>query len=108
MLTRDQILSANDLPSETVPVPEWGEGATVKVRTLPVGEFLAAQKVGEQQPGHFAANWIIATVTDDEGKPLFTIADIDALEKKSIVVVERLVKAALRMNLRSEEDKTKN
>ena len=33
-LTKDAILKAEDLPTEKVPVPEWGPGQSVTVRTM--------------------------------------------------------------------------
>ena len=35
MLSKDEILKADDLPTEVVPVPEWGTGQAVAVRTMP-------------------------------------------------------------------------
>jgi len=34
LLTRDEILKAEDIQYETVPVPEWAPGGTVRVKTL--------------------------------------------------------------------------
>ena len=105
MLTRDAIFAANDLPTEVVPVPEWGgEGATLTVRRLTAAEFLALLAKVKADPDRAYAYWLVFTVVDDAGKRLFTEADAEALAGKSMQVIQRLFDAADRLNPTPKKD----
>src|SRR5689334_19311871 len=107
MLTRDSILAANDLPTEQVPVPEWGgEGATLTVRRLSAGEFLELVKKVQADPDRAYAWWIVFTVVGDDGKRMFTDADAEALAGKCMPVIQRLFTAADRLNPTAKKDVT--
>jgi hypothetical protein len=108
MLTREQILNANDLPSEPVPVPEWGQGATLKVRQLTVAEVNELAKKQTEHPDKVFAYWLVFTVVDDNGNRLFTPEDAVALEGKSAQVIKRLAEAAIKLNMFNTEAAAKN
>jgi hypothetical protein len=95
-LSRDQILAANDLEVREVDVPEWG--GTVKVRPLNGAErdrFEASlRKERRRADGkegtelvantdNMRAKLVARAVVDDDGKRVFTDADINALGEKS-------------------------
>jgi hypothetical protein len=102
-LSRDQILAANDLEVREVDVPEWG--GTVKVRALNGAErdrFEASlRKERRRADGkegtevvantdNMRAKLVARAVVDDDGKRVFTDADINALGEKSALVLDRL------------------
>ena len=107
MLTRDAILTVNDLPSEQVPVHEWGgDGATLTVRRLTAGEFLQLLKKVQADPDRAFAYWIVFTVVGEDGKRVFTESDAEVLAGKSMQVIQRLFDAADRLNPTPKKDVT--
>jgi len=104
MLTREQILAANDLPIERVSVPEWG--GSVCIRTLTA----AQREEWEKQAGDAKGKWqiratlVAAAVCDEAGKPLFTANDVAALAAKSAPPIIRIFEAANKQSGISEED----
>ena len=80
-----QILGAPDLPVVELEVPEWG--CWVRVRTLTAGErdnFEAEITMGNGKNArvnarNIRAKMVAATVVDEEGRPLFGLADVEAL-----------------------------
>ena len=110
MLTREQILAAQDLPSEVVPVPEWG--GDVRIRTLTTRErdrFEAATiSVVDGKPQlnteNVRARLVALCAVDDTGARLFSDEDTDALGAKNASAVERLFSVAQRLNGFSKDD----
>ena len=110
VLTRDQILSADDLKTETVSVPEWG--GHVKVRTMTGAERDAYEarslvKRGESRELNLVnmrARLAADTIVDNEGKRLFTESDVGALGGKSAAALDRVFGVAMKLNGMSKED----
>lgn len=97
MLTRDQILAADDLKRQAVAVPEWG--GDVYVRMLTGGERDAFEVSAElKDRKNIRAKLLSLTVCDEAGVRLFTDADILALTGKSAAALERLFEAAMKLN----------
>lgn len=109
MLTRDQILAAQDLQVTRVPVPEWGDGAEVCVRVMTGREFdtfnarIAALAVGEafNQRAYVCA----LTMCDEQGGRLFDVQEVDALADKNAVALDRVYEASCSLNLLREVDR---
>ncbi|MEU1908105.1 hypothetical protein [Streptomyces hygroscopicus] len=105
-LSAEQILSANDLAYEDVPVPEWG--GTVRVRELPGTERdkFEAQFVGKDGASiraegleGFRARLAAAAIVDGDGKPLFrSAAEAKRLGEKSATALQRVVDVAMRLS----------
>jgi len=110
LLTRDQILNAQDLDSEDVAVPEWG--GTVRVRALSGAErdnFEASitERKGRKTRMNLAnlrARLVQLCVVDQKGKSLFRRTDIDALGKKSAAALDRVFDVCRRLSGMTEED----
>lgn len=91
-----QILGAPDLPVVELEVPEWG--CWVRVRTLTAGErdnFEAEITMGNGKNArvnarNIRAKMVAATVVDEEGRPLFGLADVEALGQKSAKALDRI------------------
>ncbi|MFF2094867.1 hypothetical protein [Streptomyces sp. NPDC058202] len=115
-LSRDSILAANDIPTETVPVSEWG--GDVIVRGLTGAELDAYQGSIRQfrrsldgkgmepvliQEG-MHAKLLVKCLVDDNGERLFSDGDVDELGAKSSLVLDRLYDVAQRLSGLSEEE----
>ena len=101
LLTRAAILAASDLPTRDVEVPEWG--GTVRVRTMMARDRdvfdmalreAAKAGVGTNVRAYFAATCIIG----DDGEPLFTADDVEALGAKSSEAMNRVYDAIVDLN----------
>lgn len=96
MLTRDAILSAEDLRTETVEVPEWG--GTVMVRELSAKErdeyetsivSVKGTKL-DIDPVNMRAKLVSMGCVDEDGNRLFTLDDAEDLGKKSSTALDRI------------------
>jgi hypothetical protein len=109
LLTRDDILAIDDTQSEVVAVPEWGGSVTVRGLTGTERDQFEASFVTYQRndKGSFdvmpprtanvrARLVAIATVGED-GKPLFSEADVAALGRKSGLALERVADVARKL-----------
>jgi len=107
MLTRDSILQADDLPKESVEVPEWG--GQVWVRTLSGTErdsFEQSMVTKKNKPNmdNVRARFAVLTICDEKGERLFQAADAEALGKKSAAALDRVFAVAQRLNGFSDQD----
>lgn len=104
LLGRDDIIGADDRPTEDVPVPEWG--GTVRVRALSGTERDAYESSMVSQRGNKVeanltnarAKLVAASLVDEEGNLLFGQADIEALGRKSGAALDRVWDAARRLS----------
>jgi hypothetical protein len=110
LLTREQILQANDLESRDVAVPEWG--GTLRVRVLTGTERDAVEASTLQGKGksqsvnlsNFRAKLCARAIVDEQGKRLFSDEDIAALGKKSAGALSRVYNVAAELSGISEAD----
>lgn len=100
MLTREAILQRR-LPTETVPMPEWG--GSVVLRRLTATEYLALVQRIKGDSGRAVYHWIAAATFDEAGNRIFTDDDAATIEQREdYVVVERLIEAILKLNPQKE------
>lgn len=110
LLTRDEILQANDLQTEEVEVPEWGGSVLVRGMTgteRDAFEESIIEVKGKKQNinmQNLRAKLISKTVVDENGNPIFTPGDVDALGKKSAAALSRVFAVAQRLSGMSDED----
>ena len=109
LLTREEILTADDIKTEEVAVPEWG--GEVLVRSLTGTqrdnyemEIVAARDKGKLTKAALRAGFVARCVVDEQGVRLFKDADIQALGMKSAAALDRVFAVAKRMSELSEED----
>lgn len=120
MLTAAQILQAQDIATKEIEVPEWG--GNILIKQLSRGqqdEYLKRQfgarmrqdtKAKTQELdlsnmyGHDAF-LLVCAVCDDNAKPIFTAAQIDALKQKNGEVIGRIAKEILQFSGMVEDDK---
>jgi hypothetical protein len=109
-LTRQQILAANDLPREAVPVPEWdGE---VEVRAMTASERDSFEARHREAPYvDLRARLAAATICAEDGSLVFSADDVAALGAKSAAPLDRIFSVAARLSgitKQDEEDLRKN
>lgn len=103
-LSRDQILAKqDDLPAADVPVPEWGDGATIRVRGLTAqARFdwgIARDKAMAGEAAPEPTSYLIAlAAVDDAGNPLFQGQDADAIASLRSDITERLAGKILELS----------
>ena len=96
MLSRDQILTADDIETREVDVPEWG--GTVRLKSLTGRErdaFEASNRIlrGKEfvpNPVDIRARLVIRALVDETGNRLFKDTEAGALGAKSGAVLDRL------------------
>ncbi len=102
MSIRDQILAKQDIPSETVEVPEWGvkievRGMTGAERTRIMDK--ATQTAGDVNLQFVYPEIVIATAFDPEsGEQVFKPNDRDALLAKSATALDRIAAVGMRLS----------
>lgn len=110
ILTREQILQANDIITETISVPEWG--GEVLVRGLSGSQRDAFEDATLDQKGksrrvilaNIRARLCALSIVDENGKRMFTDEDVRALGRKSAAALDRVFSAAQRLSGLSDED----
>lgn len=111
ILGRNQILDADDLKTEEVPVPEWG--GEVLIRSL-TGEQrdeyessmfeLSKNGTPKQNLANVRARLVMLCIVNEQGEQMFNKADIKLLGRKSAAALERVATAAQKLNAISDED----
>jgi len=107
MLSRDDILGCDDRRMESVAVPEWGGAVFVRVLGGDEGqrfEESATKDDGNIDGASFLAGLVAASVCDDEGRTLFTAADVEALKLKSFAALKRVFAASSKLNGYTKKD----
>lgn len=110
LLTREQILNADDRKTQVVEVPEWG--GSVMIRTLSGKErdrFEASLQVTrgsktKQNYDNFRARLISLCVVNESGERTFSDADIALLGEKSVAALQRVFNACNELNGLSDAD----
>lgn len=111
MSLKDDILTADDLATRPVKVPEWRTKAngnkplTIHLRTLTgterdaFEESFADKKTGKSNYANFRARLLVRCIVDpDTGELVFTERDVVKLGKKSAAAINRLFSVAQEMN----------
>jgi hypothetical protein len=102
VLNKAEILAAKDTKIQKMPVPEWGEGAEICVRSLTALErdqfeaSLVTFKDGTPTPKieNYRSRLCALSICDEDGKRLFTDSEIQDLGKKSGEVLDRIASVA--------------
>ena len=104
LLSKTEILTANDLQTEDVEVPEWG--GSVRVRSFTGRErdaFEASMVRGDGRDRrvdltNMRARLVGLTVIDETGQRLFTDEEVDLLGAKSGAALDRVFAIAQKLN----------
>ncbi len=109
LLSRDEILAANDLPTEQVDVPEWQPDGYVLVRALTAAEWIDVGRMTMKSDNGNGATDDRAMlqlmlkipamcIVDANGQRLFSDADIEALGKKNPLPLRRIMDTVQRLS----------
>ena len=104
MLTKEQILSAQDIKTEAVDVPEWAGQVNVRVMSGAARDAFGASlrdAAGTLDMTKYRAGLLVRTIVDEAGVELFTLADLEALNGKSGIALQRVFEVADRLNAMS-------
>ena len=104
LLSKTEILTANDLQTEDINVPEWG--GSVRVRSFTGRErdaFEASMVRGDGKDRkvdltNMRARLVGLTVIDETGQRLFTDEEADLLGAKSGAALDRVFAVAQKLN----------
>lgn len=113
LLTKEQILNADDLNADTVEVPEWGGDVPIRELTGTARErFEQVLVQADKSPNADAnvrASLVALSIVDEAGDLMFNVNEITALGKKSVKALDRVFKAAKKLNAMDEvEEEIKN
>ena len=109
ILTKDAILSSDDLRTEDVPCPEWG--GDVRVRNLTGSErdqwemWIVGPEGTERNTANIRARLVSLVAIDEAGARLFSDDDIKALGFKSAAALDRVFSVAQRLSGLTEASK---
>ena len=100
-LCRETILNANDIKTEEVNVPEWG--GVVLVKSLTGSEKdKYEQSIYSIKDGanynNIRAKFVALSICDEDLKPIFGSADIEALGQKSAIALNRVFEVAQKLS----------
>lgn len=101
MLTKDQILSADDLKTLIVDVPEWGGEVTIRTMSGFARDRFEAQLIGANNGTNLRnvrAKLVAASIIDENGDLMFDESDIKKLGQRSSVALDRVFSAAQSLN----------
>lgn len=103
LLSKEDILGCNDIPTELVEVPEWG--GTVKVRGMTAGERdRFDDQIRTQGLSALRATMAANGIIDEDGKRLFTDIEVGKLAEKSAEALDRVVEVVSRLSGLTPED----
>ncbi len=101
LLNKAQILAADDRKFIDVEVPEWGGAVRVSAMSglqRDAYEMLLLDRQKNGAGGSIRAALAASTIVDESGAPVFTIEDVEALEKKSGAALGRIFDAAIKLS----------
>ena len=108
-LTREQILQADDLKREKVPVPEWSGDIYVRELTgIEASEFDAWMAENKDNKKALGLGWhplmVMLCACDESGERLFSRDDFESLKGKNKDVIARIAERAISLNRMGADD----
>lgn len=99
MLTKEAILSADDLPRERVSIPQWGGDVFVRTMTGTDRDAFETSLIGKEgRMENVRARLVSLTLCNEVGTRIFGDEDITALGAKSAKALDRVFAVAQRLN----------
>lgn len=98
MLTRDQILSIDDVTGDLLPVevPEWGGTVLIRPMSGLARERFEAALTSDKPRHDLRAMLAASVICDDKGRLLFLESDVKALSEKSNKPLHRLYEIGIK------------
>lgn len=105
-LTKDQILAANDMGLLEVEVPEWGGSVFIRVMTVRERDSYENEWMTNKDRGveNFRTKFLQRVLCDEDGKLLFSMAEVALLSDKSANAMTRIWTAAMKHNALTDSD----
>ena len=108
LLSKAEILAADDILTEVIEVPEWGGSVTIKAWTVAqadsYGKLIMANHKDETFISRLRETVVSMSIVDEDGKLMFNDKDMIALGKKSPAALNRVHKAVMALNKLQNED----
>lgn len=108
LLTKDQILNADDLPTKEIEVPQWGGNVLIRTMTAFERDRFEKKMFGDgdkkNRPDNIRATLASLAIVDESGDRMFTDKDIVALGKKSAAALDRVFAEIQKLNAVSDKD----
>lgn len=105
MNVRELLLKPAETPVEIVPLPELGDGVTVRVKGMNARErgafdmqFVRNGTADTSKQKQMRERMIVACAVDDSGSRMFTIDDVGALGLQRVDLIDRIFEACQRVN----------
>jgi len=101
LLTKDQILAADDIESEVIDVPEWGGAVRVATMTGEIRDRFEAACLAAGEDANMdnvRAKMVAFSIVDEQGNLMFSPADVQALGGKSSKALDRVFDTSQRLS----------
>lgn len=107
LLTREEILTADDMEYQDVDVPEWGGTVRVSMMSGRARDRYEASLYKDQGTettyDNLRARYLSFCVVNEAGDLIFSISDLEDLGRKSSMALDRVFTAATILNGTSSE-----
>jgi hypothetical protein len=108
VLSKAEILTADDLRVERVAVAEWGGQVVIRTMTGAQREqflnYVTPDAEGKRNYKHFNSALVCLCAIDETGHPLFTMEDVASLADKHWRALETVAEACLALNALRADD----
>lgn len=96
VLKREQILEAQDLARQVIPVAKWG--GDVIVQEMTAAQRLEFEQLVSDDETQARVLLVAFSAVDEQGKLLFSVDDVKALGEKNFKIIRKLSDAAMLLN----------
>ena len=96
-LSKKAILEAKDIKTKEIEVPEWGGAVCIRIISG-ADRDVFEQAYSEKKMDAFRTRFLVLTICDASGERVFTNDEVEALNKKSSKVLNRLFDEAWEFN----------
>ena len=101
ILTKEQILKANDIKKQKVSVPEWGGDVYIKTMTGTERDVFEQSLITDKRKTditNIRAKLCVLTTVDGKDERLFNEGDIQALGAKSAAALDRVFSVSQKLS----------
>ena len=98
MLTKDQILIADDVKCVELYVPEWGGNVRLRTITGAERDRLEVRVSGDKTGNNIRAALCALCICDEKNSRMFSDAEVERLGQKSASALDRIFQAARTLN----------
>ena len=107
MLTKEQILNADDRKTKVIFVEEWGDDVTIMQMSGHARDRFESSIIGANggtDMKNIRAKMVAASIVDDKGELMFSDKDIIKLSNKSGIALDKVFSAAQEFNKITDAD----